>query len=661
MNEPHIATAHYVTQYYLTVQTDPLGIVTIPGEGWYAECTHVTLAAPQYVYVSGDTRYVFDHWDVDTVTVPGNPIDVHMDAPHVATAHYVTQYYLTVQTDPLGIVTIPGEGWYDECNTVTLTAPLFVPVSPGVRYRFDHWDVDTIVAQGNPIDVHINAPHIATAHYVIQYYLTVTDNIGGLSGVSTQSGWFDGCTTVSLTAPAFVPIAPGARYRFSFWDVDTVTVPGNPINVHMDAPHTAAAYYVKQYCLTVKTDPNGLNPAPIGEGWYDECTHVNLIAPPASYLGSVEYVFTYWDIDSISTSNDTIHIHMDAPHTATAHYMLSCPRHLDAEPPRLIDLTHPVSTEWDELHPDYGRHYNIESWHDTNLNGKLDPSDYVDLWDMDHQWKLKPYFWYIDDITVTLKVTKIDTGETMYIEFEGGWAEYDHVILDPDSTQWCTQWHEVYPNYSRQFQLEKWYDNCDSKLSYCDRIILHDLQTSERAEYHVEAVKTDLIISPRTTIKDICKSKDVVAQGYTQIFCEIIHSYYSSPTDFTIACYNGLQSIGNQTVTLNPLESGDAIIAWTETATWPKGTYNFNITINNYVNNTLLYSVTFPITFKISILGDVNGDGRVDISDVARTSAAFGSFLCGPRWNPSADVNGDGRIDIYDLARVSANFGKYDP
>lgn len=109
------------------------------------------------------------------------------------------------------------------------------------------------------------------------------------------------------------------------------------------------------------------------------------------------------------------------------------------------------------------------------------------------------------------------------------------------------------------------------------------------------------------------------------------------------------------------MDSGDAIVSWAQTATWPKGTYSFNITINNYVNNTLLYSVTFPITFKISILGDVNGDGLVDVSDIAMTSAAFGSYLCGPRWNPSVDIDGDGIIDVMDLAIVAKNFGKHDP
>ena len=62
---------------------------------------------------------------------------------------------------------------------------------------------------------------------------------------------------------------------------------------------------------------------------------------------------------------------------------------------------------------------------------------------------------------------------------------------------------------------------------------------------------------------------------------------------------------------------------------------------------------------------DINHDMKCDISDVARTSAAFGSFPGHPKWNPHCDITGpeylvpDGKVDISDLAVVTANYGKY--
>jgi len=66
--------------------------------------------------------------------------------------------------------------------------------------------------------------------------------------------------------------------------------------------------------------------------------------------------------------------------------------------------------------------------------------------------------------------------------------------------------------------------------------------------------------------------------------------------------------------------------------------------------------------FTVSpLVGDVNGDLRVDITDVAVASRAFGSTPSSLRWNPIGDVNGDGKIDITDIALIAKNFGKHYP
>jgi hypothetical protein len=66
-------------------------------------------------------------------------------------------------------------------------------------------------------------------------------------------------------------------------------------------------------------------------------------------------------------------------------------------------------------------------------------------------------------------------------------------------------------------------------------------------------------------------------------------------------------------------------------------------------------------TFFISLLEDLNGDGRVDVKDVAAVTLAFGSYPGHPRWNPLADLNKDGRVDVKDVALVSRAFGSESP
>ncbi|MEM1563875.1 MAG: hypothetical protein QW161_04305, partial [Candidatus Bathyarchaeia archaeon] len=148
-------------KYYLTVRTEPFGIVTIPGEGWYVEGTVVSLTAPDVVLVSTGVRYRFSYWDVDGIPRSGNPITLIMDKNHTATAHYVLQYFLAVRTSPAGIAVIPGEGWYDAYVNVSLSAP------PVKGYDFSHWDVDGVSRPAGvyQIVVYMDGPHTATAHY----------------------------------------------------------------------------------------------------------------------------------------------------------------------------------------------------------------------------------------------------------------------------------------------------------------------------------------------------------------------------------------------------------------------------------------------------------------------------------------------------------------
>lgn len=98
---------------------------------------------------------------LDDVTGPTSPITV--TSAITVTGNYVTQYYLTVTTNPAGLspAPTPPSNWYDESTDVILTAQTVG------GYTFSHWDVDG-GSQGsgvNPITVHMDNPHTATAHY----------------------------------------------------------------------------------------------------------------------------------------------------------------------------------------------------------------------------------------------------------------------------------------------------------------------------------------------------------------------------------------------------------------------------------------------------------------------------------------------------------------
>jgi len=235
------------------------------------------------------------------------------------------QYYLTVKTEPLGVVSIPDEGWYDEGAIVDLIAPETVPVSWGVRYKFKYWDVDGVALAGNPITVVMDGNHTATAHYTLQYFLAVVSPYGVVGG----GGWYD----ANETAYAFLDIGVfdhnnRTRRVFVSWGGDASgTNYAKSDRILMDRPKKAVANWKTQYLLIVVTDPAGLTPqpsrrpfgeaGPSGGWWYDARVNVSLTA-----LSVAGYDFNYWDVDGVAfdVGMYELTVFMDGPHTATAHY-----------------------------------------------------------------------------------------------------------------------------------------------------------------------------------------------------------------------------------------------------------------------------------------------------------------------------------------------------
>jgi len=60
----------------------------------------------------------------------------------------------------------------------------------------------------------------------------------------------------------------------------------------------------------------------------------------------------------------------------------------------------------------------------------------------------------------------------------------------------------------------------------------------------------------------------------------------------------------------------------------------------------------------LKILGDVEGDGDVDASDLFALSKAYGSEPEDPNWNPDCDFDWDDKVDVSDFLELTENYGK---
>jgi hypothetical protein len=179
--------------------------------------------------------------------------------------------------------------------------------------------------------------HTATAHYTLQYYLTVSSPYGTTGG----EGWYDsGATAYATLNTNILDQGNKTRRVFTNWSGDTSGTnytQSNPII--MDGPKNAMANWKTQYLLTVQTNPPDLTPQPTrnpsGEAgpanswWYDTSTSVTLTAQSVT-----QYTFTYWDVDGASQGNgvNPITVNMSASHTATAYYTHAPPPSVSINP-----------------------------------------------------------------------------------------------------------------------------------------------------------------------------------------------------------------------------------------------------------------------------------------------------------------------------------------
>lgn len=62
-----------------------------------------------------------------------------------------------------------------------------------------------------------------------------------------------------------------------------------------------------------------------------------------------------------------------------------------------------------------------------------------------------------------------------------------------------------------------------------------------------------------------------------------------------------------------------------------------------------------------SLIGDINGDGIVDLKDLVLVAKAFGSRPGSAKYDPRCDLNGNGVVDLTDLVTVAFHFGETSP
>lgn len=155
---------------------------------WADGTTHPVTVSSNQAIVSGQSQYAFTSWSgKSTSTSTSISIVASATTYGTYTANYNTQYYLTVNTEPSGLTSILGSGWYNSGTIKSLTAPGSVG-----SYTFSAWKIDNSPASGNPISVTMNGKHTATAVYTNVVTPNPTLSISQTSGIQGTTFYYTG-------------------------------------------------------------------------------------------------------------------------------------------------------------------------------------------------------------------------------------------------------------------------------------------------------------------------------------------------------------------------------------------------------------------------------------------------------------------------------------
>jgi hypothetical protein len=670
-------TGNYKTQYYLTVTS--AHDTPNPAGGWFDAGTGITASVTSPWSGSTGTQYVCIGWTgTGSVSSSGNGTSVsfNINAPSTITWNWKTQYYLTV-VSPYD--TPSGGGWYDSgTNAYAKLATGVQNITANVRAVFTGWSSD---ASGNGTTsnaIFMNGPKTAIATWKIQYYLSVVTNPSNLPPIP-GANWYDNCTWVSLTAPQYVPNAAGlngVRYRFSYWDVDGTSqgMGTNPISVYMNEPHTATAHFVLQYLVTF--NQTGLNGTASGtivtvnssaktygdlpfSTWVDNGTTVSYsyeAMVPSSASGE-----RFW-LNSVAGPVSPITV--NAPVTVTGNYVIQYYLTLATSP---SGVNSPIGEGWYDsgtyasistpqdvdIVPGSSR-YDFRGWQTTDMSEIADGGLTATTVFMDEAKKVTAE--YVTQYYVTFGQSGVGSDFTGTVVIIGG-IGYDR--------SGASFWYDNSSAHNFAFQSPlvvppgaKEYDwNSTTGLS-----------TSQSGSVTVtgpgSVTGSYVMLVHDVAVTSVVSDRTWVYQGWCIAYSARINVTVQNLGNFSetvgVTLYYNITAgkiVGAQTISLNVGETRTLTFPWDTTGVPYCHNYTMTAVASIPLDINMTNNVLADGKIKVRILGDVNGDGIVDMSDVASVARSFGSVPGDPRWVHDYDINNDAFIDMTDISLVAHNFG----
>ena len=162
-------------------------------------------------------------------------------------------------------------------------------------------------------------------------------------------------------------------------------------------------------------------------------------------------------------------------------------------------------------------------------------------------------------------------------------------------------------------------------------------------------------------IIDVIPSRNATYVGRPVQINVTVHNLGDVSESFTVTAYYNESVIGTINVTeLAPKKCITVTFLWDTSLLNPCQKYVISAEVSAVPYEIDLSNNRFEGRIvKIKMLGDINGDGIIDISDIILVASIYDSTEADPNWNPDADIAAPyGIIDIADLVTIAAKYGQ---
>jgi len=351
---------NYKTQYYLTLATNPLGVASPSGAGWYDANTYANPSTAQFVdIVPGSSRYRFNNWttaDMSEITNPSvSATTVLMDKNKTVTANYVTQYLIifsqagvgsdfagtvvTVDSVSFGCSSLPNSSWWDQGSSHVFTFSSHLVVNVSKQYNWASTSGLTALQSGT---LNVAGSGSVTGNYAVENKLQITFSQTGVTPDFTgtvvtidgsnfnvtalsSSFWWDVNSVHTFAYQSPLVVNPNAKQYIWISTTGLSTLQSG--NTTATTSGSIIGNYKTQYCLSLATSPPSVT-TPSGAGWYDAGTNASISTTAFIDIvpGSSRYRFNGWttaDMTEIQYPNRSpTTVSMDQDKTVTADYVV---------------------------------------------------------------------------------------------------------------------------------------------------------------------------------------------------------------------------------------------------------------------------------------------------------------------------------------------------